>query len=79
VRKTQRERDREREREREKDRVTRKRDAIFVGKKEKKKQAHKKVQTKNVDDLSVILFLCAVQRCLILRRARGRLVADTVS
>ena len=45
------------------------------------KKQHKKAQTENIDDLLVTLFLCAVQRCLILRSAKGagQLAADTVS
>ncbi len=60
--------ERERERERERDRVTRRRDAVFSGKKIISTQ--ESTSTENVDDLLVTLFLCPVQRCLILRRAR---------
>jgi hypothetical protein len=67
----------EEERNREREWVTRRRDAMFSG----KKKQHKKAQTENIDDLLVTLFLCAVQRCLILRSAKGagQLAADTVS
>ena len=69
------EKDRNTERESERERVTMRRDVMFSG----EKKQHKKAQTENIDDLLVTTFLCVSQRCLFLRRAGGRLVADAVS
>ena len=76
------ERDRQREREKDRDRESERERERETGRDfSEKKQAHKKVQTKDVDNLLVTLLLCLVQRCMntLLRRARGRLVADKVS